>query len=74
MLKAGVFLGTLPTEDALARHVAAATSIKLKDCIDVESLNEDQYRDWLAEEPRRPVNISRMSREGRRRVLFGSSG
>lgn len=57
--------------DRIYRIVATAAMIKVDDCVKPTTLDDEQYLGWLAETPRRALNISGPSREDRRKVLFG---
>ncbi len=72
MSKAEASNEKLPAEECIELHLAAAVNIKLEDCFDPTSLTEEQHAAWLAEKPRRPMNITRLDRGDRGRVLFES--
>lgn len=66
--------GKFIEEKFFNRLVQAAADINLEDCIDVKKLNDEQFQSVLTEVPRRPIDITHLSREDRRKVLFGPGG
>lgn len=60
-------------EEAFDRIVAAAKVANVGDCVVLAGMTDDQIVAIMAEEPRRRVDITGISREQLRLALFGKS-